>query len=197
MKLFLVLASIFMFITEGNSQERKSGPSFQFGTGIAYSMHAKSYVVERNTGFSQGLFVHNNGVRLLATKIKAGWIFSEKIMAYYTLTYAPPNTTVTPYRSTYHGLAISWFPEFMKKWILSIGAGRNKANDKYGLLAKGILYETSIGLEANRHFIIELNSMFGRMQNDIEPNPLKRMLNKDKEFFLQLTVNYMFYRKPD
>lgn len=189
----LLLGFLVFISLSGYAQTRRNGPTAGIGVGLAISNHAGSYETQKDL---QTVYQSHAGLRLLATQLKVGWIFFQSIMVNYSLKYTPPNDTVSPYSSTYHGGAITWFPISYPKWNFGIGAGRNKVKDTQGGLGDGILGEINIGYEVDPHFIIELNNMFGRMNNNLEPVRFPRRLTSNTEFYVQISANYLFYRKP-
>ena len=132
----LLFVSLVLITFSGYSQTRRNSPTAGIGAGLAISNHAGSYETQKDL---QSVYQSHAGLRLLTTQIKAGWMFFQSIMVNYTLKYAPPNDTVSPYSSTYHGGAITWFPISYPKWNFGIGAGRNKVKDTQGGLGEGIV----------------------------------------------------------
>lgn len=196
MRLFAVTFSIVIQLllnTECFSQDGKNGPILGIGTGVGYSNHAASYRIELDTLSGSGSFKDHEGVRLLATGLRAGWVLKSIILSYYMI-ITPPNNTVSPYRTIDHSFRIDWDPKKFSKWSMGAGLGKIKIRDKFTGLGSGLLTELFIGFEPDSHFQIEFASIFGKIKNNIEPYFRKRELTTNNEFYIHFTVNYLWYR---
>jgi len=171
-------------VSRVSGQVKKSGIMYGIGLGFGLSKHAGSYEKETiiNTIESFSSF------RILAIDLKAGWGFG-KIQSFYTLKLTPANSTISPYKSFYQGILLSYSPA--NKLIYSAGAGINKAGDKSGNLSRGTLVNLALGYEFNPRFLVEINTLFGKMENTPPPNTY---LNSESEFSFVLTFNYLFYK---
>ena len=182
------LAYLFLLIS-ASAQVDRSGFTFGFGAGFGYSNHAESYVVEEKLGIIE----EYSGFRAFSTNLKVGWGFIPRTQVYYTLNFTPGNATISPYQSFYQGGQVTYSFEAVEDLIIGAGVGVNKARDmNKGDLAKGTLVNVSLAYEFDPHFTIELNSIFGKMENN--PPPLS-FIGTSEEFSLFLTINYLFYKK--
>lgn len=190
--LLFSLVSIFL-LPDASGQFDRSGFTFSIGAGSGYSSHAASYSTEKTGGFSQ--IDEYPGFRILGADLKVGWGFSPRMQLSYTFKYTPPSTTISPYQSVYHGFIGSYSPKTVAELIISMGAGVNSASDKNkGALSQGTLFNIAFGYEFNPHFLLELNTLFGKMDNSPPP---QSFLSSSNEFSLILTIGYMFYRDSE
>ena len=179
--------------TECFSQDKFNGPVFGIGVGVAFSKHAGSYLIERDTLTGRGQFKDHPGIRLLAMDLRAGWRLKSFMLA-YSLKITPPNNTVSPYRTVNHGINFNWIPPQLKKWTIGAGIGRVKVRDKLSKLGSGYLGELLLGFEADPRFQIVVSTLFGKINNKIEASYLERQLTTSKEFIIQITANYFLFR---
>jgi hypothetical protein len=187
--IFLSIVSL-VLIVDAAAQVDRSGFSFGIGVGSAYSLHAGSYSLKEPG--SIGSIENYGGFRILTTDIKLGWGLKPRVQVFYTFKYAPSNTTVSPYLSMYQGLIVNFSFKSIEELMLGVGAGINQVKDKdKGELAQGALVNLSIAYEFIPHFLVELNTLFGKMNNT--PPPLS-FLNTSTEFSFAITVNYLFYQ---
>ena len=178
-----------LFLTETSGQADRSGFNFGIGIGSGYSKHAGSYSVISDPAF--GIIEEYSGFRILAADMKIGWGITPRAGVFYTIKYSPPNTTISPYQSFYQGLIFSYSPKSQEKLIISAGAGINKARDKDDKLGQGTMANIAFGYEINPHFVLELNTIFGKMENT--PPPLASF-STSSEFAFFITINYLYYR---
>ena len=186
--ILLSIVTLF-FLTDAAGQVDRSGFIFGIGIGSGYSKHAASYSVVKDPAF--GIIEEYSGFRILAADLKVGWGFKPRAHVYYTIKYSPPNTTISPYQSFYQGMALAYSPKSQEKLIITAGAGINKAHDKGDKLGQGTMANIALGYEINPHFILEVNTIFGKMENT--PPPLAS-LSTSSEFAFYITINYLFYR---
>jgi len=185
MKRVLILSVISLLMTSGVSgQIKKTGLMYGIGAGFGFSKHAGSY---------QSLTILNqietfSSFRIIALDFKVGWGFGP-VQALYTLKVTPANSTISPYRSLYQGLILSYSSQ--NNLVYSAGAGIHKAGDKSGNLSRGILANLGLGYEFNPKFLLEANTLWGKMENTPPPDTY---LNSNSEFSFVLTINYLFYR---
>lgn len=187
--LFIFLFISHFFIPDAFGQVDRSGPSFGIGIGLGYSKHADSYSAVQETIFNT--VKEYSGFRILSTDLKIGWGLTPRAQVFYTLKYALPNTTISPYRSFYQGILFNYSFSSLEKLIYGGGIGINKAGDKNGKISRGTLANISLGYEFNPNFLMELNTLFGEMKNSPHPNTF---LDSSREFSMILTFNYLFYK---
>ena len=154
------------------------------GFGFGLSKHAGSYQSETILNQIESF----SSFRIIALDFKAGWGFGP-VQALYTLKVTPANSTISPYKSFYQGIILSYSSQ--KNLIYSAGAGINKAGDKTGNLSRGTLVNLALGYEFNPKFLLEVNTLFGKMENTPPPDTY---LNSNSEFSFVVTINYLFYR---
>lgn len=186
--ILLLIVNLFL-LTDAVGQVDRSGFIFGMGIGSGYSKHAGSYSVVKDPAFN--IIDEYSGFRILAADLKVGWGFNPRALVYYTIKYSPPNTTISPYQSFYQGMALAYSPKSQEKLIITAGAGINKARDKKGKLGQGTMANIAFGYEINPHFILEVNTIFGKMENT--PPPLAT-LSTSSEFAFYITINYLHYR---
>lgn len=176
-----------LMISKVSGQIKKTGLMYGVGFGFGFSKHAGSYQSETILNEIESF----SSFRIIALDFKAGWGFGP-VQALYTMKLTPANTTISPYRSFYHGGLLSYSAE--NKLIYSLGAGINKAGDKSGNISRGTLINLALGYEFNPKFLLEVNTLFGKMENTPPPDIY---LNSDSEFSFIVTINYLFYRIPE
>jgi len=186
-KVILLIFIICLLSTNVICQVDRSGFAFELGIGFGYSKHADSYV-KTDTLFNlrEESFA---GVRIMTMDLKVGWGYAPRAMVFWTLKYTPP-FIVSPYRSTYQGLVLTYSPGFLELLIVSAGAGINKVGDKDGKLGRGYMANIGLGYEFNPNFLFEANTVFGKMENMPAGG---RFFTTSKEFLFNLTFNYLFY----
>lgn len=178
-------------LVDSSAQVNRSGFNFAVGAGFGYSNHAEAYIVEEKLGIIE----EYSGFRAFSTNLKVGWGITPRAQVFYTLHFTPPNATISPYESVYHGGIIAYSFESVENLLISAGAGINIAHDmNKGELARGTLGNIAVAYEFSPHFSLELNSIFGKMENN--PPPLS-FFSSSKEFSLMLTINYLFYKYAD
>lgn len=186
----MLLLFISQFLTSlAFGQVDRSGPSFSIGVGMGYSKHADSYSAVQETIYNT--VKDFSGFRILSTDLKIGWGYAPRAQAFYTLKYALPNTTISPYRSFYQGVLFTYSFKSLEKLIYGAGIGINKAGDKAGKISEGTLANISLAYEFNPHFLLELNTLFGKMENS---PPQDTYLDSNREFSMIITFNYLFYK---
>lgn len=187
----LLSIAALLLVADVSGQVDRSGFTFGIGVGSGFSKHAGSYSVLKDPVF--GIIDEYSGFRILAADLKVGWGISPRTRVYYTLIYTPPNTTISPYQSFYQGVALAYSPKSLEELIISLGAGVNKARDGDKKLGQGTMINMALGYEFNPHAILELNTIFGKMENT--PPPLASF-STSSEFAFFITINYLFYRDP-
>jgi hypothetical protein len=75
--------------------------------------------------------------------------------------------------------------------IYGAGAGINKAGNKEGKISQGTIGNLLLGYEFNPHFLMEVNTLFGKMDNT---PPQDTYLESSNEFSFVVTFNYLFYK---
>jgi len=178
-------------LTDATGQVDRSGFIFGIGIGSGYSKHAGSYSIVRST--SLGKSEEYSGFRILAADLKVGWGFARRAQVYYTFKYSPANSTISPYQSLYQGVALAYSPKSLELFIISVGAGINNTRDRNEKLGKGTMANFALGYEINPHFLLEVNTIFGKMENTPPPSTL---LDTSNEFAFYITFTYLFYRDP-
>jgi len=186
-KVILLVLTICLLSTNVICQIDRSGFAFGFGIGFGYSKHADSYTAIEDPLI--GIVEDFGGVRVMSMDLKIGWGYAPRAMVFWTLKYTPPFIG-SPYRSTYHGPALTYSPEFLESLIFIAGAGINKVGDKEGKLGRGYLTNIGLAYEFSPNVLVEANTVFGKMDNMPSRN---RFFSTSKEFFFNLTFNYLFY----
>jgi hypothetical protein len=183
-KVLLLSVISLVIISAVSGQIKKTGLMYGAGFGFGLSKHAGSYQSETILNQIETF----SSFRIIALDFKAGWGFGP-VQTFYTLKVTPANTTISPYKSFYQGILISYSSQ--NNLIYSAGAGINKAGDKTGSLSRGTLANLVLGYEFNPKFLLEVNLLFGKMENSPPPDTY---LNSNNEFSFVLTINYLFYR---
>jgi len=188
--LILILFLLLNIVLNVHAQVDRSGFTFGIGIGTGYSKHADSYSALKESFFRT--IDEFSGFRIMAVDLKVGWGFTQRAQVYYTIKYSLPNTTISPYRSFYQGLVIANSSKSLEKLIYGIGVGINKAGNKEGKISQGTIGNIVLAYELNPHFLVEVNTLFGKMENDPYTDTY---LNSANEFSFVITFNYLFYRK--
>lgn len=172
-----------------DNTEKRKGPVFGFGAGTGYSNHAASYTYRE----SAGVFKKRGGYRMFTINLEAGYAFSPKFILNYNFKYSPPNTTISPYNSTYHGGEINVSPARWGRGLIVLGGGYQAVSDKQGFLAEGFLINAGIGYEISKHFVFEMINVAGFLESNVNADREVRFLDSTEEFAVIFSVNYLFY----
>jgi hypothetical protein len=143
----------------------ESGRIITIGFGAGDSGHSGSYTVKED--FRTKKF---SGFRALVFEAKVGWNFWEMTSVYGVARFAPSNSIISPYRSTYLGIGVSQAFPFMKSIYVignygsyrsSLGGGNNSGN--------GNLFNIGAGIRLDDNIFLEMNNTFGELSG-IDPD---------------------------
>jgi hypothetical protein len=110
---------------------------------------------------------------------------------YLTANVSPGNTTITPYRSTYAGVAASQSFGYASSFYVKGGAGYYSAGIEKGKkVGSGILANLSVGMAMSPKSYLELNTYFGKLdeENYLNPNPFN-----SGEFQITVLISYAIF----
>ena len=160
-----------------------------FGVGTGFSKHAASYTVIDPIAGDEKL----SGYRIITLIVEPGYGVTPHTLIKYSLKYSPPNTTISPYQSTYHGITLNRSPKGWNKGLILLSAGYQKVSDKKGKLSEGLLIEAGLGYEISPHFIFQFSNSLGPMKNFITDPSDARSLDSSFELMISFSVNYIIY----
>ena len=168
-----------------SSDSIRSHKGFQFGfvLGFANSKHASSfeeYLVNKTKQYS--------GIRLFVISTTMGFGITENLSLYGKLALSP-KTHISPYRSVYKGVNLSFSIPKMDGFIVYAGLGgitsKTDIKDNAG---KGTLFNFGFSLEFAENLIGELDFKTGGMkEGNLDPNPFT-----NRESSVQFSLGFLF-----
>jgi len=165
----ILISGLIMTATISQAQFGEKGLLFSLAVGTGYSAHADSYQLVEPFRVRD-----YPGVRIFILETKVGWNFGEQTSIYVTGAVSPGNTTITPYRSYSAGIGISQSLGYASSFYVKGGAVYYSAGIENGLtVGTGILTNLGIGIAVGPKSYFELNTYFGRLdeENYLDPNP--------------------------
>ena len=186
----LCLAALCGTPNQLQAQFGDSGFLLSIGVGTGYSSHADSYQVIRNLGNGDQIREYS-GYRIFVLESKLGWTIGESAEVYAFGQVSPGNSTITPYRSFYAGVAGAYAPMYHTPLYLRAGAGFKRAGiEKGSTVGEGILTNIGIGYGLAPRWFVELNTAFGKMDpvDPPDPDPFST-----KDFLLRVQIFYNIF----
>jgi hypothetical protein len=142
------------------SSQYDSGRITTLGFGAGDSRHAGSYVLEQSFRTKQ-----YSGFRALIVEAKVGWNFFETTSVYGVGRYSPPNSIISPYRSTFFGVGVSQVLPAINRFYLIGNYGYYNSSLGEGINAgSGDLLNYGIGIRLSDYLYFEINNTVGTLE---------------------------------
>lgn len=145
-----------------NVEKNPLGLKWSIGFGIGHSSHASTY------SFDDGVRIKKfSGFRSIVLDTKIGWRFHKRVFVFGTWKFAPNNSIISPYRSSYLGGGLAYYFGDSQQFSIHGGLGKYQAkvrrNEFFG---NGLLLNYGTTIKLINNFGIELNILSGKIKFD-------------------------------
>ena len=177
------LLLILMSIAHLCLSQYEPGRIISIGFGSGNSEHAGTYFVEEDFRVNE-----YSGFRALIFEAKLGWNFWEMTSIYGVGRFAPANSIISPYRSTYLGVGVSQAFPFFKRLYAIGNYGKYRSRLKNGVRSgSGNLLNIGGGFRLDDNIFVELNKTYGDL-NDIDDRI--NIIDTENQWFATLSFTF-------